>query len=112
MGLLLVEIVCCLGFFLFNSCLVSPAICSNMSSTVLHWSWLVRDLRLVEIGEYSVFFSQNQSCFLNESSHTIVKVHALSGNLDVTFGISPLWGLLYLWLSEVVLCDGLLFLCL
>ena len=50
--LLFVEGACCLGFFLLSSYCVSLAICSRMFSTVCHWSWLVRDFKLVRIGEY------------------------------------------------------------
>ena len=77
-----------------------------MSSTVLYWSWLVKDLRLVDIEEYcvsnllalsfqlSVSFSVRiNPAFCNESYNSIVKVPGLSGILGVTFGISPLGGL-------------------
>ena len=97
----------CLGFFLLSSCCVSLAICSSMSSTVLHWSWLVRDFRLVRMGEYSCsnlldlslqyslsFSVRINPAFWRESSHSIINVPGVSGILGVTFGINPLGGLL------------------
>ena len=79
-----------------------------------HWSWLIRDLRLVEIGKYSVsnlfalsfqkslsFSVKMNPAFCNESSHSIVKVPGLSGILVVTFGINPLgvFFCIYGWLK-------------